>query len=376
MQRRDFLQFAALFGALLPFSSVYANRQKPNGKRLILLELKGGNDGLNTLIPYNNPVYYRSRPKLGIPEKEVLPLNEQVGMHPALQPLLPLWKEGQMAWIQGLGYANQNRSHFKSIEIWDSAELDGDEEQTGWVIKQSPPAALQGIAINSSLGPLYTEDQSVLGLDSVKKFVKRGRRMLAVQHQTKNDSLAHVLSVQNEVNQFARQLLKRLEHVPPVKHAFAKNRFGNDLHSLYQLIASGFPVPVLKVALSGFDMHNNQLVRHQRSLQALAEGMIALQKNLAAIGQWDNTLIMSYSEFGRRLKENGSGGTDHGSAAPHFVMGGAVKGGLYGRYPSLKQLDQRGDPLYTTDFRAMYATVGSYLWGGDGTVGGESLGFV
>ena len=375
MNRRNFLKtlsIPAVFSLYSSYNLAYGedtvtttppvSTKVVKQNKLVLIELKGGNDGLNTLIPFNNRHYYNNRPKIAIKKEEVLPLDKQVGMHPSLEKLLPIWKDKQMGWIQGVGYEDPNRSHFRAIEIWDTTSVEEEAEYTGWV-SQLLKNKIKGIAINTSLGPLYNAELSSLRINTPQEFARLGKDIASTKTKANHASLAHILKVQNSVNQLAHSLLKKLPDVSKPKKAFPKGKFGKELETIYTLIASGLDVPAYKISLGGFDTHVNQLSGHANRLSQLANGLAIFRENLQQIGVWDSTLVMSYSEFGRRLKENAGRGTDHGSAAPHFVMGGKVKGGIYGKYPSLKRLDKRGDLIYTVDFRDVYATIADKWWG-------------
>lgn len=336
-----------------------------NYKYLILVELKGGNDGLNTLVPYGEELYYKSRPKIALQEKQVLKINDTIGMHESLAQLNTLWESKQLAWVQGVGYPNPNRSHFKSIDIWDTAQLNQDEQLEGWV-SQYRQDTLKGIAINSNLGPLYTLNSSTISLQSLESLIKLKNNIthnIEQENQGVNDGLQHILATQVKLDNLIHELLKKLPLVPKPQQNFPKNSFGNDLNSVYTLIATGLDVPVYKVSLGSFDTHVSQLGRQAGLFKSLSDGLMSLVQNLKYLGVWDNTLIMTYSEFGRRLQENANQGTDHGTAAPHMILGGSVKGGLYGKYPSLYDLDDRGDLIYTVDFRDIYSTIASRWWG-------------
>lgn len=366
MDRRTFLQLSGLFGCGLFVPRLWAETPKPNTpafRNLILIELKGGNDGLNTLIPYADELYYQHRPKLAIPAKEIIILDKRVGIHPALSPLQPLWEAGNMACIQGVGYANPIRSHFRAMDIWDSANTEDTEVSTGWVAKTLNTEGLKGVAVDCSLGPLYSSDLSTIGLVNPKQFARLGKKLEGIKADAiSNPALQHVLEVQNSVDALAQRFLGKIDTASTPKVTFPTHRFGKSLESVYGLMSAGLNIPTYKVSLTGFDTHANQLPRHASLLKTLAESLTILIDNLKASNQWDNTLIMTYSEFGRRLQENASGGTDHGTTAPQLIMGGAVKGGLYGTYQDLSQLDDRGDPVFTTDFRDIYNTIAQQWW--------------
>ncbi|KQR87106.1 hypothetical protein ASG35_23510 [Burkholderia sp. Leaf177] len=287
MNRRDFLAIGTALGAsaLAPSKLVFAQQSpaEPHGKILILVELKGGNDGLNTVIPFADPKYLVLRPGIGIRRDHVLQLDERTGLHPAMQALLPIWREGQLAIVQGVGYPAQNRSHFRSMEIWDTASHAEQYLRDGWLTR-----AFGDEAASFSNGALPFSA-------SVKTTIKA--------------------------------------------------------------LAAKQGVSVIRVTLGGFDTHQNQPVQHARLLGQLSEGLAAIRTALIELDRWNDALVMTCAEFGRCARENDSNGTDHGSAAPHFVMGGRVNGGLHGAAPQLGQLDGNHNLPMNVDFRQMYATI-------------------
>ncbi len=335
---------------------------------LVLVELKGGNDGLNTLVPFADRRYREARPRLAIPRDEVLQLSETHGLHPALEPLMADWKERRLAVVPGVGYAHPNRSHFRSIDIWDTAS-DADELATeGWLARlfagARPPAdaAADAVAVGrAGLGPVAGPGIRALTLDDPQAFLANARRVRKAEGQKENKALAHLLAVQDDILSAAAVMEERLGKTPPLATEFPKHRFGKDLATCARILAAGISVPVLKVGMNGFDTHQNQKGTHERLLRELAEGLAAFRTACVEARLWDRVLVMTYSEFGRRVAENGSGGTDHGTAAPHFLLGGKVKGGFYGDHPALDDLES-GDLKFTTDFRRLYATAARSWW--------------
>ncbi|HPE59069.1 MAG: DUF1501 domain-containing protein [Thiothrix sp.] len=367
MKRRQFLQGLGLatLSSLAPHL-VLANNvltMAQNRRILVLVELKGANDGLNTLIPYTSTAYHTARPNIAIPAAEVHRLSSSVGLHPALQPLLPAWQKSEMAWLQGLGYPDPNRSHFESIEIWDSGVHDASERGDGWVAQCFSGYELGGVAIDTNLGPLYGETCGALSVSDPARFIRLSRKINALQAASSNTALQYIINVQNQIDILASSLESYLQDIPAPATPFPANPLGRSLHSVYSLIGTGLNIPAYKVTLSGFDTHVSQQHTHANLLQVLAENLAALRANLLNLGMWNEVLVMTYSEFGRRLQENGSRGTDHGAASCHLLMGGKVRGGLYGEYPSLLDLDERGDLIYNTDFRDLYATIKGDWWG-------------
>jgi len=381
MNRREFLKGLGLttLAVLMP-QVLLANRLDFVGERklLVLIELKGANDGLNTLVPYSNQAYYDARPQIALPPEQLHKLSTTHGMHSGLGSLLPAWEDTDLAWVQGVGYENPNRSHFESIDIWDSAVSDVVNSEDGWISSCFPEHQLGGIAIDASLGPLYGDGFSALSISDPYDFMKQGRKINSVgtAPAVANNSLNHLLKVHSEIDMMADTLADYLSDVPEAKQVFESNSFGRSLNSIYTLIASGVNVPAYKLSLNGFDTHVGQLYTHDNLMQVLANGIATLRENLLNINMWDEVVVMTYSEFGRRVAENGKQGTDHGTAAPHMILGGKVKGGFYGEQPSLTDLDDRGDMFYTTDFRDMYETIRTDWWGLNPLEGRQSLGFV
>ena len=339
----------------------------PYNKLLILIELKGANDGLNTVIPFANPLYAELRPRLAIARDQVLQLDAQTGLHPAMQPLMPLWQNKELAIVQGLGYPNPNLSHFRSIEIWDTASKSEEYLDAGWlarVFAQTPTPrqfAADGVVVGSSdMGPLSGLGVRTIALADTAQFL-RNAKLAQTRTDQRNTALKHILSVENEIVHAA----SKLNANRVFKTEFPRNAFGNQVRTAAQLVASNAGLATIRLTLSGFDTHAGQLGTHANLLTALSEGISALKSALIELDRWDSTLVMTYAEFGRRPKENQSGGTDHGTAAAHLVIGGKVRGGLYGQAPELNRLDGNGNLPFAVDFRSMYATVIDKWWGLD-----------
>ena len=364
MKRREFLSFAVAGGTLawLPLpTSAAANYQK----LLILVELKGGNDGLNTVIPYADAQYAALRPRLAVARDQVLQLDENMGLNPALFPLMPLWKAGEVAVVQGVGYPSANLSHFRSIEIWDTASKSSEYLQTGWLTRafaQAPvPRAYAADAVvvgSAEMGPFSGGGTRTIALTNTEQFLQQAKLAVA-SGQAHNTALNHILRVEQDIVQAATGLNTN----QAFRTVFPQTAFGNAIRTAAQVVASRAGVAALKVSLNGFDTHSGQSGTHTRLLKELAEGLAALKGALSEIGRWDDTLIATYAEFGRRPRENASAGTDHGTASAHFVLGGQVKGGLYGQRPALDRLDGNGNLSFAVDFRDIYATVLERWWG-------------
>lgn len=336
---------------------------------LILIELKGGNDALNMVIPYRDPLYTRLRPRLAIARDQVMPLSDTLALNPAMQALGEMWDQQQLAIMPGLGYAPPNRSHFRSIEIWDSASDADQTLQQGWLGSLTDAGQRHAVVLGKGdPGPLLNSGLHTLYMEDPDGFVRQARR----QHLTQtpvpgsaNPALRHLLDLRAELTTSASRLAARLPEQQAVGD-FPKSPFGRSLRQAARLILAGAkggqPQSVIKLSLGSFDTHARQRATQDRLLRQLAEGVAALRNSLLGLGLWDQTLLMTYSEFGRRARENGSGGTDHGTAAAHLMMGGRVRGGFYGEQPSLARLDQ-SDLVHTADFRRLYATVVQDWWG-------------
>ena len=355
LTRRDLFRLSAAAAALaaLPAAAFMGGRDR---RLLVLVDLKGGNDGLNTLVPYRDRTYREARPTLALGPAEVVDTGQGFGMHPALRPLAPLWEAGEMAWIHGLGYAPPNRSHFRSIDIWNSASTERDEAGTGWLARVLPhDLPLHGIALDGRAGPLKGAS-NVLQMDRLDVFLRLGKNLHAIAAQAENPALEHVLRVWNRVSRNAKRLAEALENVKVPVETFPNTPLGRQMKDAARLAASDLDLPVIKVRLNGFDTHAGQKETHAERLRMLADALRAFADAMRAIGRWNDVLVVTWSEFGRRVVENASRGTDHGTAAAHFLLGGRVRGGHHGTPPSLQELDN-DDLVHTADFRALYHTL-------------------
>ena len=361
MKRRDFL--AASVAALA--APRLALAQGAYRRLLVLVEMKGGNDGLNTVVPYGDRAYYALRPRIGIARDSVLQLDARTGLHPALEPLMPLWRAGELALVQGVGYPQPNLSHFRSIEIWDTASASDQYLSRGWLARafDADPApagfAAEGVAVGGhDMGPL-AGGRRAIALNDPGQF-QRQARLVRPEGRSANPALGHILHVEAEIAQAA----SRLSADVPLATEFPKTPFGNAVRTAAELAANRGGVAAVRLTLDGFDTHENQPVRQQRLLGELAAGLAALKSALVEIGRWNDTLVISYAEFGRRPQENASQGTDHGTANAHFVAGGRVRGGLYGAPPDFGSLEG-GNLRFAVDFRSVYATALGRWWGVD-----------
>lgn len=368
--RRSLLKGAAALplslglGLTLPsLSSAQTTGGNGPAKTLVLVELSGGNDGLNTVVPYSDPAYYQTRPRLAVDRDRVLQLDETLGLHPNLKPLMRHWQAGELAVVLGLGYPRPNRSHFRSIEIWNTASESEQTLQDGWLHRAiseagglPPGLGPLGVVLGGPAGPLAGEALTPVVLKDSKQLQTAARLLDGRDAQSANPALDHILAVRRQARDAAGRLTAALESAQQIKSDFPKSPLGRQLRLAAAVIAARAPAAVIKVQHSGYDTHANQAARHPRLLADLGAGLSAFAKALKKAGAWDRCLVVTYAEFGRRVAQNGSGGTDHGTAAPHFLLGGKLRGGLYGRQPSVGDL-QGGDLIHSLDFRQLYATL-------------------
>ena len=341
-------------------------RHRANGFRLSplarLIELKGGNDGLNTVVPYADDAYYSLRPRLAVKRDQVLQLDERSGLHPAMKRCCRLAGARTGG---GARRRTRNRTFpLRSIEIWDTASKSEETLSEGWLARAfvARPAPVSfvadGVVVGGNdMGPLAGALTRAIALTDTESFLRQAR-LANPAGKARNRALAHILKVQADVVQAAASL--NVNHV--FRTEFPRNPFGQAVRTAAQIAANPAGVAVIRLSLGGFDTHRNQPGAHDRLLGDLSEGIAALKAALVEIGKWDSTLLMTYAEFGRRPQENNSMGTDHGTANVHFLMGGRVRGGLYGESLALRNLEG-GNLRFAVDYRCLYATVLERWWG-------------
>ena len=380
--RREFLHRGAKGIGLLAFAHyapsflvASARAEMPAASRdrtvLVLIQLAGGNDGLNTVVPYEDDRYYRLRPTLGIPKDQVLKLDARVGFSPACTGLHRLAQEGKLAIIQNVGYPNPNRSHFRSTDIWETASDSNETVFTGFIGRYfdnccsgaPAPAEPLGVHLTGEVPEVFLADREHPTF-GVAPFGGRrqGRENLdlleKLLHQPggdENESASYLRHTMMDALVTERRVQRLLDDYRPGAE-YPRDPFALELRNVAALIAGGLSTRVYFVSLGSFDTHVNQLGWQEALLRTLGDGLAAFQRDLEAHRLADQVTAMTFSEFGRRPMENDGKGTDHGTAAPLFVMGARVKGGLHGAPPDLN-VGRNQDLAYQIDFRQVYATV-------------------
>lgn len=385
MDRRKFIRnLSVLAGAgtvsmalgnvpLKAFSRSFLNLQAVNGKVIVILQLSGGNDGLNTIIPIEDSLYYNARPILRIPKNDSLKLNNLTGMHPSLQPLFELYENGKVAVVQNVGYDNPNRSHFRSTDIWLSASDSNVVIDDGWVgrylAKVFPdynefnidhPMAIQIGSTQSALLECTCQGSMGISFESPNQFYQLINGSSADNDPPPNtiagEQLKYIKEIAARSIRYAEIIKEKADSIQNLI-TYPNTSLGRQLSIVSQLIAGGLETPVYLTSIGGFDTHANQAGSHANLLSNVAQCIAAFQKDLEQLRVADRVVLMTFSEFGRTFKQNGSGGTDHGTAAPLFVIGKNVKGGVIGDNPDLSDLDNSGDIKFRYDFRQIYATL-------------------
>jgi len=339
-----------------------------SGKILVIVQLSGGNDGLNTVVPFQNDIYYQQRPTLAIGKSEVIQLSDQLGLNPALSPLQSLYDDGLLSIVNNVGYPNPDRSHFRSMDIWHTASESDEYLSTGWLGRYLD-SSCQGC--QAAHHALEVDDELSLAL---KGQTKKGFAMSnpdQLKRQTNNQLLKHLAqqpSHDHEENvaylykiladtYSSADYLSEKAKTYRSKNNYPSTAFGKRLKQVAELISADTDTRIYYVSLSGFDTHVNQKNQQERLLKQYAEGMKAFVQDLKQNRLLDDTLIMTFSEFGRRVKQNASRGTDHGTANNLFLIGGKLqRPGFYNEGPDLGSLD-KGDLIYKVDFRDVYATI-------------------
>jgi uncharacterized protein (DUF1501 family) len=362
--RRRFLQSSSLL-ALAPTVPLFlartarATAADKDGRVLVVVQLDGGNDALNTVVPHADPEYARLRPRLKIDKNKLIPVSDAIGLHPSFQSLKQMFDSGSLALVPGVGYPNPNRSHFESMTIWHTARFDPEDRAGyGWL----------GRALDPSAGTAYTVSGAV-------PRALRGRRSSAVSLNRLEDVLLSdpaasketvgsapsddLLSFVRRQTVDAQATADRLSRLTGTGNGatYPGTGLGERLKLTAGLLKADLGARVFYTVQGGYDTHANQPFAHATQLSEFADAVAAFFADLKATGLDDRVVLLAFSEFGRTIKENGSAGTDHGTAGVVILAGAGVRGGVSGTMPSLRELDGDGEPKMTTDFRRVYAGV-------------------
>jgi uncharacterized protein (DUF1501 family) len=382
VRRREFIQVGSLATAslLLPkfLKSFEGQAMVPPGNKVaVILQLSGGNDGLNTVIPVRNDIYYKSRPRLGIEREKALSLTDEVGLHPSLTALKELFDDGSLGIMNNVGYPNPDRSHFRSMDIWHTASASSEYLATGWVGRYLDAQCsgcdkpTQAIEIDDVLS-LAMKGEHVKGI-----AVKDPKRLFGTSNEKffrdvlknhKDDGgeqpVDYLYKTMAETLSSADYIFKQ-SRLHPSSADYPKTELGNSLKTIASLIFSDINTKVYYVSLGSFDTHINQQAQQQRLFTEMSDAVRAFVKDLKSNNRFNDVLLFTFSEFGRRVSQNASGGTDHGTANNMFlVSGGLQQKGIINPMPDLSDL-QEGDLKYNVDFKNVYATVLNKWLGAD-----------
>lgn len=373
MKRRTFLENTALASTSMLVPSFLSNplglktEKSRSGKNLVVIQLNGGNDGLNTIIPFRNDIYYRERPRLAISRKDTLTISDELGFNPALDSLLKVYDKGEMAIVHDVGYPNPDRSHFRSMDIWHTAS-DADEYKTeGWLGRyldhqcNGCEIAHHALEIDDSLSlALKGEQRTGFAMSSPDRLQRatanRFLKALGEEHHHHHESVQYLYKVMVNTQQSAQYLFDQSK-----KHrnavSYPATPFGEDLALIARLMLSDTDTRIFYASLTGFDTHANQQGQQNRLLKQYADAMGAFLQELREHDLLNDTLVFTFSEFGRRVAQNASNGTDHGAANNVFLMSGQLQQkGFVNGGPQLSKL-QEGDLAYRVDFRSVYASI-------------------
>ncbi len=349
-------------------------RNNQSDRILVLVQLSGGNDGLNTVVPYTNDVYYQLRPNIDIAANSVLPLTADLGLHPLLAPFESMYHDGTLEIVQGVGYENPVLSHFSSTDVWATASDPSDIGLSGWLgryLEDTNPEHFENpanypLAIQLGNGSPLVSQGSVTGmgvtfpdLDLLRRFFETGSLYdeQFAPATPYGGELSYVRSIANNAVRYADTITVAADTGINLAEYPSTNGLSGNLATTAQLIRGGLSTSIYHLNLAGFDTHSGQSGRHATLMETLSLALSSFMQDLQADGLDERVLVMTFSEFGRRIYQNGSAGTDHGTAAPLFILGGGVNGGIIGDHPSLTDLDRGGNMINGIDFRSVYGTV-------------------
>jgi len=385
MKRRDFIKstFAlSAIGSCLPTYLIGSNKRFnfrnsniSSDKIVIFVKMNGGNDGFNTLIPHQNYSYYDLRPTIAISAEELHLLTDTLGLHPALNNWKELFDAQKMAIIQGVGYSNGNLSHFRSSDIWDTGSNEDIELTTGWLGRlleteypdfpnNAPehPLAIQYNSANllefktadSNTG-LYIYDPEIMESIITGNYIDNINQNIPDTYG--GDELAFIKELDYMAFNYCQILSDSAQNAPNTIFSYPTTNIGDQFKITSKLITGGLSTPFYRLYQNGYDTHIDQLSRHEQLLSELSSALNVFINEMETLGLLDRILIITTSEFGRRVYENGSGGTDHGTSAPLFIFGSKINSGIYGVDPDFNQLDENDNPLVQFDYRQIYTSI-------------------
>ncbi len=337
-------------------------------KRLVIIQLSGGNDGLNSIIPFRNDIYYSSRPGIAIAKKDQIPINDELGIHLDLLPLKRLMDKGYVCILNNVGYPNPDRSHFRSMDIWQTASGSHQYLSEGWIgryLDEYGENPFNAIEIGDRLSIAMKGEESYGIATKNAKFLYQAARdpylkMLIKQHGDQHLSehnLGYLYSTLIRAESSAQYIYETSKKGRSYK-SYTDHPFGKQLKTTAEFINSGMQTRIFYTAHNGYDTHAGQLNTQSRLLNIFAKNLESFVNDLLAGGTFDDTLIMVFSEFGRRVRQNAANGTDHGAANNLFIIGKHLKtNGIYNKLDDLRNLDNNGDIKYEIDFRSVYATI-------------------
>jgi len=368
MNRRNFIRVSSLAtGSLMvpKFLKAFDGRLlQSNGKVLVVIQLSGGNDGLNTVVPFRNDTYYRMRPGLSIGAAEVLPLNDEAGLNPQMTGLKELYDQGWLTIVNNVGYPNPNRSHFRSMDIWHSASDADQNWATGWLGRYLDAECAKGKPVSTAIEVDDTLSLAMKG-EKIKALAVENPALLYrtiknVQaednHVPGNESLDYLYKTLAETRSGASYIYEQSK-IYSTSAEYPGTDIGKHLRTVAELIISGSHTTVYYCELGGFDTHIGQKAKQGNLLKQYSDALNVFVQDLKDNHRLDDVTVLTFSEFGRRVEQNASGGTDHGTANNVFIINGALKKpGIYNETPDLEKLDE-GDLIYRVDFREIYATL-------------------
>ncbi|WP_291912890.1 DUF1501 domain-containing protein [Chitinophaga sp. CB10] len=384
INRRRFLQVGSLASAAMMMPKFLKALERgelvpPGNKVLVIVQLSGGNDGLNTIIPYRNDIYYKERPALGIRRDKALSLTDELGIHPSLAGLKALYDEGSLAVLNNVGYPNPDRSHFRSMDIWHTASQSSDYWTNGWIGRyldaqckgcDKPTQALEiddtlSLALKGevSKGLALTDPTRLFGTSN-NPFFKDLLRQHA--HEEEHANVDYLYKTMGETISSAAYIQQQIKTYQS-KEAYPNTELGRNMRTIANLIMSDINTKVYYVSHGSFDTHINQQAQQERLFQQLSDALTVFTGDLKKNNRFEDVVVMTFSEFGRRVSQNASGGTDHGTANNMFLIGGGLKEkGVLNEGPDLLHLKD-GDLQYKVDFKSVYATLLGNWLGADDT---------